>query len=272
MNREEAKQMTENALKDLARELEQGHSEQLRAYLDVMARFHRYSFGNVLLIALQKPDASQVAGFHAWRKLGRWVKKGESGIAILAPMVCRRRESVDTPVDRKDSEADRNDRRLAGFRVVHVFDITQTEGTDLPQFARVQGEAGDILVKLKAMVAGHGIRVESTKLPADTHGASTGGRILLRDDLSPAQAVAVLTHEFAHELLHRTERSGSKTTIETEAEAIAYVVCRAVGLDPTTACADYIQLHRGNQATLTACLDIVQQTASGIIIGLQATG
>ncbi|MCI0457455.1 MAG: ImmA/IrrE family metallo-endopeptidase [Gemmataceae bacterium] len=121
------------------------------------------------------------------------------------------------------------------------------------------------------MVTGHGITVAREALPFGVQGVSMGGRILLRPDLTPAQAFAVLVHEYSHELLHRNQRTASKTVRETEAEAIAYVVCRAVGLDPTTACADYIQLYRGNSETLAASLQIIQQTASGIIVHVRSS-
>ena len=96
MKREEAAKLAQQAITDLNTALQQGTSETLTRYLNVLARFHHYSFGNVMLIASQKPDATQVAGFHTWRKLGRWVKKGEHGITILAPMVGR--NVVTTPI------------------------------------------------------------------------------------------------------------------------------------------------------------------------------
>ena len=89
MNREEALQLTDTALEQLTQALAQGKSDTLKTYLTTLARFHNYSFGNVLMIAVQKPDATHVAGFQTWRKLGRFVKKGEKGIAILAPLVYR---------------------------------------------------------------------------------------------------------------------------------------------------------------------------------------
>lgn len=91
MKREEAIKLTQTALEQLSAALEQGHSETLATYLNTLARFHNYSFGNVMLIAFQKPDATHVAGFNTWKKLGRHVKKGEKGIAILAPMIYRRK-------------------------------------------------------------------------------------------------------------------------------------------------------------------------------------
>ncbi len=90
MKNNKAKEMIENALSLLTESLERGQSDELKRYLQTMSRFHRYSFGNILLIALQKPDATHVAGFHTWKKLGRFVKKGENGIVIIAPLVFKK--------------------------------------------------------------------------------------------------------------------------------------------------------------------------------------
>src|SRR5271156_4210949 len=116
----------------LIEQLEQGHSNALTAYLTAMGRFHNYSFGNILEIARQKPDATRVAGFYAWHQLGRKVKKGEHGIRILAPMIGVRRK--------KDEDAEtgirtQNQAVLVGFRGAYVFDVSQTEGNPLPDFS-----------------------------------------------------------------------------------------------------------------------------------------
>jgi hypothetical protein len=128
------------AVEFLIEQVRAGKSETLTAYLGAMARFHNYSFGNILAIARQKPTATHVAGFGTWRELGRFVKRGEKGIQILAPMVGYRRRKGDAA---QNAEADTNPKpapALIGFRVVHVFDISQTEGADPgrpPQIARV---------------------------------------------------------------------------------------------------------------------------------------
>jgi hypothetical protein len=110
--------------------LEAGHSNALTAYLDAMSRFHNYSFGNVLEIARQKPDATRVAGLYAWNQLSHKVKKGEKGIRILAPIIGIKRK--------KDEEAEKdNTRVLVGFRNAYVFDVSQTEGAELPAMREV---------------------------------------------------------------------------------------------------------------------------------------
>lgn len=114
MTTDQAKQLSESAIAKLMDALERGQSEALKLYLSVMSRFHRYSWGNILLIYSQRPDASHVAGFHAWLKLRRFVRKGEKGIVILAPMVGRKRLN--------DTLTEDPETRLFGFRAAHVFD------------------------------------------------------------------------------------------------------------------------------------------------------
>ena len=250
--------------------LQQGASDTLIRYLDVLARFHRYSFGNVMLIASQKPDATQVAGFHTWRKLGRWVKKGEQGIAIFAPMVGRRRRDDNGNPAAEDNDG--NARQLFGFRVVHVFDISQTEGDELPEFAEIHGDPGEGLRRLEGIVADFGIRLEYDFPGCGALGVSRDGTIVVCPDMPPAETFAVLAHEVSHELLHQQtgrKREVSRTVLETEAEAVAYVVCQAMGLETTTRSSDYIQLYRGDVATLSESLDLIQKTAASLIEQLQ---
>ena len=119
MNTEQAKQLSENALEQLMAALEGGHSEALKNYLRVMSRFHKYSWGNCLMIYSQRPDATHLAGFQSWLRMHRCVRKGEKGIVILAPMV-RRKKSAD--------ELSQDDQtRLFGFRAAHVFDRLSRE-------------------------------------------------------------------------------------------------------------------------------------------------
>jgi len=126
MKLEEVNQRTKEAVDFLVAALESGHSEVLTAYLSAMAKFHTYSFGNILLIARQKPEATNVAGIRTWNSLGRFVKRGEKGIFILAPMVGKKR-SRDENATSEDADTKDGQPRLYGFRGVYVFDITQTE-------------------------------------------------------------------------------------------------------------------------------------------------
>src|SRR5260370_28001467 len=130
--RQTAKEIIAANVKELIAQLEAGHSNALTAYLDAMSRFHNYSFGNVLEIARQKPDATRVAGLYAWNQLGRKVRKGEHGIRILAPVRgMRRKKKEETEKDIRTQ----NQVVLVGFRAAYVFDVSQTAEKELPEFS-----------------------------------------------------------------------------------------------------------------------------------------
>lgn len=268
MKREEAMKLAENATEQLLAALERGHSDALTAYLVTLGRFHNYSFGNVMLIAMQKPDATHVAGFTTWKKMNRFVRKGEKGIGIIAPMVGRKKD------DQKSNGSGESEdgKQLWGFKVVHVFDVSQTEGDDLPKIARVQGTPGEQLAKMRTLIQQHGILLEYEEISNGADGMSSGGLITIRPDLPAGEEFAVLAHELAHELMHKGDRRKtlSKTVKETEAEAVAFVVSQAIGLDCSTAASDYIQLYRGDKETLTESLDLIQKTAASIIESLKS--
>ena len=133
MKVEQAKQIASNAIEQLRQALEAGHSERLKDHLAAMARFQRYSWGNIMLIASQKPNATHVAGLQAWHKLGRFVKKRENGILILAPIIRRK-------ADNSESEPDESSVAV-GFRAAYVFDISQTDGQPLPEIGSVNGRS-----------------------------------------------------------------------------------------------------------------------------------
>jgi antirestriction protein ArdC len=260
MNTDQAKALSDNALTKLMEALECGQSETLKSYLAVMSRFHRYSWNNALLIYMQCPNATHVAGFHAWLRMRRYVRKGEKGIVILAPMVGRKKS-----IDGEVLEDERT--RLFGFRAAHVFDLSQTEGEPLAEFARVSGDPQDATDRLKKFVAGKSIALEYDERIRPANGLSSGGKIVLLPGLSSAEEFSVLVHETAHELLHGGDRRNQTNHVvrETEAEAVAFVVSTAVGLDPGTSSSDYIQLHSGDKATLAESLGYVQRTAAEIL-------
>jgi antirestriction protein ArdC len=260
-----ASQMAEEALNQLSVELEAGRSEALKNYLSAMSRFHRYSWGNVLLIASQRPTATRVAGYHAWQQVGRSVKKGEKGLMIFAPMVVKQEPATDK-ADTKEPL------RLAGFRTVYVFDVAQTEGRPLPDFAQTAGDPREYRDRLQALIGEQDITVQYDAGIAPAQGVSSGGQIRLLPDLAPAEEFSVLTHELAHEMLHHDKSSAplSRLVQETQAEAVAFVVCRVVGLETNHAAADYIALYNGDQKTLAQSLSVIQQTSARILDRLLA--
>ncbi len=264
-------EIVSNALAMLAAALEAGNSAALTAYLNVMARFHKYSWTNCLLIAMQRPDATHVAGFRAWLGFGRHVRKGEKGIAILAPITSKRKAEADQQQQQDDKNTAEQAKHLIGFRSTYVFDIAQTDGQDLPEFTTVKGNPAQHLERLRALVGSHSITLDYDASIAPAKGVSRGGRITLLPNLPAAEEFSTLVHELSHEKLHRTDRrvETTKTIRETEAEAVAFVVCHAIGLDTNTAAADYIKLYNGDRATLSASLQFIQSTAAEILTALE---
>jgi antirestriction protein ArdC len=227
--------------------------------------FRRYSWNNVLLISSQRPDATHVAGLHTWNDLGRTVKKGEKGVMILAPVMVKREESRDQTQAKERST--KEPLRVAGFRTAYVFDVAQTEGKALPEFAKTTGDPKDYTDKLKAFAAGRGIAVEYDSSISPAMGLSSGGRIRLKPDLAKGEEFAVLVHELAHEMLHHREDLGRPPEVvrETQAEAVAYVVSQGVGLETNTAAVDYIALYNGDKKTLAESLSVIQETSAKIL-------
>ena len=153
MKLEEIKNRTKEAVDYLVESLEAGHSEVLTQYLGAMAKFHTYSFGNVMLIARQKPSATNVAGVRTWNSLGRFVRRGEKGILILAPLVGRNRRTLEQTTVEEDEK--NTQPQLHGFRAVYVFDVTQTEGKDLPALTEVRGDVSGYRERLVKFVKAH---------------------------------------------------------------------------------------------------------------------
>ena len=245
-------------------------SDTFKAYLDVQARFHRYSWHNSLLIMFQRPDASRVAGFQTWKKLGRFVRKGEHGIMIFAPCPFRREETNVT--------GECETREGIFFRPVHVFDVAQTDGKELPNVdcPVVDADASALLNALERVAGKRGIAVGYETMQGTQSGYATdkGARIAIDDRNSTGQRVKTLCHELAHCALHfgKTDQSTTLTRdmAELEAESIAYVVCRHSGLDTTIRSSAYIALWQGDAKALRASLERIAGTARAIINDVEA--
>jgi len=199
--------------------------------LQVVSKFHRYSFNNHLMIFLQRPDATVVAGFNRWKSLGRFVKKGEKGIAIFAP--CKYKTKVET-----ENGGEQNVQQIRGFRVVHVFDISQTEGDELADLDAVRPKLldGDVPEGIWDALARHAGSI-GYEVIRNQRGTENGycdffkKQIAVRPDVSAAQAVKTLVHELGHALLHAEGPVASREVAEVEVESVAYVVCDSIGLD-----------------------------------------
>ena len=257
-------ELIERASASLVESLKAGQSDTLRAYLASSARFHKYSFGNQMLIAFQNPSATRVAGFNAWKSLGRFVKKGERGIAILAPMIGKvKSEGLENARDANGKDV----KRLFGFRVVHVFDVAQTDGKPLPSLSEASGDVFEYLPRIMEAIAKAGISLEFFPTLNGAKGLSCGGSIRMLAGMSDAETFSTLAHEFAHELLHRGEhRSKTNRTVrECEAEAVAFIVGEACGLVQGSESADYIQIWDGNAETLMESLAQIQSASKTIL-------
>ena len=190
-------EIASKALATLAAALEAGNSAALTAYLAVMSRFHKFSWANCLLIAMQRPEATRVAGFRAWLGFGRHVRTGEKGIAILAPIICKVKNEAQ---DKKNEDASILETmgRVVGFRTAYVFDVSQTDGQDLPEFATVKGDPQQHLERLKTLVVSQAITLDYDASIAPARGVSRGGCITLLPNLPPAEEFSTLIHELSH--------------------------------------------------------------------------
>ena len=241
-------------------------SDEWQRYLRFQSAFHSYSFGNVLLIAAQRPTATRVAGFHAWRKLGRHVLKGEKAIWVLAPMVYKR----------DDADAADDDRVIRGFKYVPVFDVAQTDGENLPSVCTVlSGEdPAGLFLRLTGVAQALGFQVKLDELPDGLNGdcSHLEHRIRVRSANSPAQRVKTLAHEIAHAILHETFTN--RGLAELEAESTAYVVCSALGLDTSDYSLGYVATWAGGGdeaiAAIKASCDRIQKTAAQILRSFDA--
>ena len=236
-------------------------SESFRRYLDVQARFHHYSWRNTMLIAMQRPDATQVVGYRAWQKLDRQVRKGEKGITICAPCPWKRE------TDDGDTE------QGIFFRGVCVFDIDQTDGPDLPEVdvPTIDTASDDLLANLRRVADHRGIAVTFAKLSGGLFGVSKGGTVYVDNTHPTGQQAKTLAHELAHEALHKsieqrdTMPDKTRTVAELEAESVAYVVCTHFGLDVEVRASRYIALWDGDAKALRASLERIANTARALI-------
>jgi hypothetical protein len=186
---------------------------------------------------------------------------------VLAPIVRRKNESAEHKETDESSTA-------VGFRAAYVFDISQTDGQELPTISSVNGDPRGYQERLAKFVTEQGIALEYSQDIAPARGTSAGGKITLLPGQSPAEEFGTLAHELAHEMMHRDERrkSTSKRIRETEAEAVAFVVCHAIGLETGSASQDYIQLYEGDATLLTDSLAHIQKAATQILNSIGAEG
>jgi antirestriction protein ArdC len=239
----------------------------------------------VLLIAAQRPDATRVAGIRTWNGLNRHVRKGEHGIAILAPCVYRSRKDDAPDADRQKATAptDPGDaepmprRELQGFRVVHVFDVTQTDGTPLPdvQPQQLAGQAPTAVWEgLVGLTTDAGYRLERRSCPTGVNGwtAPEDRLVVLADDLAPAQATKTLAHELGHIRANHAGRFPDygvdrtcRGAAEVEAESVAYVVTTHLGMETAAYSVPYIAGWADDIDVLRHHMSTVVTVAQGLL-------
>ena len=282
----------EEQLKQITEQLEQGvaeifTSEKYTEYLNTMAKFHNYSFNNTLLIAMQKPEATLVAGYQAWqKKFNRQVKRGEKGIQIIAPAPFKEKQEIEKTdpetgeiVIGKDGQPETEvvERVITKFRVTTVFDVSQTTGEPIPEF-EVSELEGDVLIyhdfmeSLK-MVAPVPIRFIEIDGEAKGFYQLVDKYIAIQPGMSEAQTMKTAVHETAHAVLHdrdQMEAEGivkDQLTREVEAESVAYVVCNHFGLDTSEYSFSYIASWSSgkNMKELRASMDTIRKTSADMI-------
>lgn len=248
------------AISKLASALKGGQTEELRDYLSAMARFHRYSLYNQILIWIQCPTAAQVAGYSTWQTFGRQVKKGESAIRILAPLT------------QKDPET--KEQKLIGFKPVCVFDLSQTDGPDLPKKPKPYSMDGFSQAQAQALAAKSTFPVEYVDAPLYHFGSTNGKRIKINQNLSPADQAGTLLHEWAHALLHFGSGPGCTLTSqekELEAESVAFVLCEMLGIKALEASSNYLVHYGADEKALAASLKHIAQAVKEIASVLDIT-
>ena len=283
-------------VQELTDKLEQGlqdlfNSDSYRNYLSTMSKFHNYSFNNTLLIAMQKPDATLVAGYKAWQKnFERHVNKGEKAIRILAPAPYKIKEERDkiAPVTQellldKDGNPQKEEVEITipAFRAVSVFDVAQTDGKPIPELAgkELLSDVEGYQDMIRAVEAISPVPIELEEIAGDSKGYydREAKRIAVQENMSESQTLKTMIHEVAHSKLHSKEveqdeqMKKDRNTKEVEAESIAYTVCQHFGVDTSDYSFGYIAGWSSGRDTkeLRASMDTIRRTASELITGIE---
>ena len=288
---------SKDRLREITDSIEQGikdlfESDKYRQYLRTMSRFHRYSVNNTLLIAMQRPDATRVAGYNKWRdQFGRHVRKGEKGIQIIAPTPYKKKiDAVKVDPDTKAPVLDQDGNavmeeieiKIPMFRVVSVFDVSQTEGRPLPEIVSdLTGNIQQYDTFMEALQRSSPVPISIEPITPTTDGyfSLTDQSITIRAGMSEVQTVCASVHEIAHAKLHNYAVANTQSeqfeetpkrdqrTKEVEAESIAYAVCQYYGIETAENSFGYIAgWSKGKELSeLRASLETINQTASELV-------
>ena len=284
-------------VKEITDKLEAGlkelfESEKYKSYLSTMSKFHNYSFNNTLLIAMQKPEATLVAGYQAWQKnFERHVNKGEKAIRILAPAPYKIKEERDKldPVtgemmfdENGMPQKEETEVTIPAFRAVSVFDVSQTDGKPIPEL-----EVNELLSTVdgyedfvQALMNISPVPIAFEDIPGDSKGyfSTAEKRIAVQENMSESQTLKTMVHEVAHSRLHDKEVNQSmdipvkdRNTKEVEAESVAFTVCQHFGIDTSDYSFGYIAGWSSgrNMKELKSSLDTIRKTASELITGIE---
>ena len=283
-------------VQELTDKLEQGlqdlfNSDSYRNYLSTMSKFHNYSFNNTLLIAMQKPDATLVAGYKAWQKnFERHVNKGEKAIRILAPApykIKEERDKIDPVTQELLLDKDGNPKKeeveitIPAFRAVSVFDVAQTDGKPIPELAAKEllSDVEGYQDMIRAVEAISSVPIELEEIAGDSKGYydRDSKRIAVQENMSESQTLKTMIHEVAHSKLHSKEveqdeqMRNDRNTKEVEAESVAYTVCQHFGVDTSDYSFGYIAGWSSGRDTkeLRSSMDTIRRTASELITGIE---
>lgn len=251
------KKSQKERIKEITDQLEAGiqelfESDKFKDYLTCMSKFHNYSLNNTILIAMQKPDATLVAGYKAWQTdHGRTVKKGERGIKILAP--CKFKVTVESDENGTLENSGKGEEtkvmEYLRFKITHVFDVSQTEGKELPSIGidELTGDVSEYRSMYKALVRTCPVAIVMEEIEGGAKGYynDTDKRIAILAGMSEMQTIKTIIHEMAHQKMHAEENADPKhpvdrRTKEVEAESVAYTVCQHLGLDTSDYSFGYI--------------------------------
>lgn len=248
-------------------------SEKFITYLQVMSKFHTYSANNQILIAMQMPEATAVAGYNSWmRNFERHVKRGETAITILAPQKIKIK--VDTDKTDEYGNVIQEEKEGIKFRPVSVFDVSQTEGKPLPELAtELTGEVSryEQLLNAARQAAPYPIEVGAVEGSAKGWCNFTQKKIIIKEGMSEAQTLKTAFHETAHARIHGGDEEKSRSQKEVEAESVAYVVCSHFGLDTSDYSFGYVAAWAGRQDInlLKQSMQTISQTAKAIITDVE---
>lgn len=274
MAREEVKAITEKLEKGIQNLFE---SDNFKNYLKTLSKFHHYSLGNTILIAMQKPDATLVAGYTSWQKsFRRHVKKGEKGISILAPTPYKKKvevEKVDPATGDKTKEI--QEIVVPAFKVVNVFDVSQTEGKELPSIGvnELTGDVAHFDKVLESLKRSCPVPIDFEEIRNGAKGyfQAAENRIAVQKNMSQVQTVKTLIHEIAHHKLHSDDPELSRNAKEVEAEAVAYTVSQHFGIETSDYSFGYIAgWSKGKElAELKDSLDRIRTAADELITDIE---